>query len=260
MTTQREGLLGKIRALLNKTMESGCTEAEAMAALDKARAMMDAHEISEDELRQTKAEAAVLRSEPPDSLDPHNIKWHLMSAVADFCSCEVWQTRRRDTKQVAFCGLQSDAQYATWLLDALVRFVQGDLVRHLMETQPPKSEKRRVIRGFVEGICDRISHRLRSLREQSAAAATSNGRELVLVKNAAVTAKMEECDIRVRGRCLGGQTNEAGYQAGQAAGIRDLHKHNRLEPVLSIVWRNRGAASPALPSTNMGLARNCWNY
>ena len=44
--------------------------------------MMDAHEITEDELRLTKAEAAVLRSEPPDSLDPHNIKWHLMGPVA----------------------------------------------------------------------------------------------------------------------------------------------------------------------------------
>ena len=78
MTTQREGLLDKIRALLAKTVGSGCTESEALAALSKARAMMDAHEITEDELQLTKAEAAVLRSEPRDSLDPHNIKWHLM--------------------------------------------------------------------------------------------------------------------------------------------------------------------------------------
>jgi Protein of unknown function (DUF2786) len=220
MTTQREGLLGKIRALLNKTMESGCTEAEAMAALDKARAMMDAHEITEAELQLTKEEKAVLRSEPPDSLDPHNIKWHLMGAVADFCNCEAWQKRRRDTKQVEFCGLQSDAQLATWLLDTLTQFVQAELARHLMDTLPPKGERRRVIRGFVQGCCDRIGHRLRALCAQSAAAATSNGRELVLVKNAAVTAKMEECDIRVRGGCLGGQTNDAGYDAGQAAGDR----------------------------------------
>ena len=61
MTTQREGLLDKIRALLAKTVGSGCTESEALTALDKARALMDAHEITEDELQLTKAEAAVSR-------------------------------------------------------------------------------------------------------------------------------------------------------------------------------------------------------
>ena len=33
-------------ALLSKTVENGCTESEALAALDKARAMMDAHEVT----------------------------------------------------------------------------------------------------------------------------------------------------------------------------------------------------------------------
>ena len=216
----REKVIEKIKALLNKTVDNGCSEEEMGAALDKARAWMDAHEITEDELRLTKEEEAVLRSEPPDSLDPHNIKWHLMDAVAEFCNCQVWQKRRRDTKVVEFCGLQSDARLATWLLDTLAQFVQAEIVRHLMETLPPKGEKRRVIRGFVEGCSDRIAHRLRSLRDQSIAAATSNGRELVLVKNAAVDAKMKACGIKVTGCCLGGQTNDAGYQAGLSAGDR----------------------------------------
>jgi hypothetical protein len=220
MTDDRNKIIEKIKALLNKTVDNGCSEEEMSAALDKARAFMDAHEITEDELRLTKEEKAVLRSEPDDSLDPHNIKWHLMGAVAEFCNCEVWQKRRRNTKQVEFCGLQSDAHMASWLLDTLQRFVQAELTRHLMDTLPPKGEKRRVIRGFVEGCCDRISHRLQSLRDQSVAAATSNGRELVLVKNAAVDAKMKACGIRITGCCLGGQTNEAGYQAGHAAGDR----------------------------------------
>jgi Protein of unknown function (DUF2786) len=70
----REKIVEKIKALLNKRVENGCSEEEMNAALDKARTFMDAHEITEDELRLTKEEKAVLRSEPPDSLDPHNIK------------------------------------------------------------------------------------------------------------------------------------------------------------------------------------------
>jgi hypothetical protein len=218
--TNRDDLIAKIKALLNKTVDNGCSEEEMNAALDKANALMDAYEVTAADLQLTKAEAAVLRSEPPDSLDPHNIKWHLMGSVADFCNCKVWQKRRRDAKVVEFCGLQSDARLATWLLDTLAAFVQAELVRHLVETLPPKGEKRRVITGFVQGCCDRISARLKALCVQSAAAATSNGRELVLVKNAAVDAKMEACGIKVRGCCLGGQTNDAGYQAGHSAGDR----------------------------------------
>ena len=220
MTDHREKIVEKIKALLNKTVDNGCSEEEMSAALDKARAWMDAHEITEDELRLTKAEAAVLRSEPPDSLDPHNIKFHLMGPVARFCNCRAWQKRRRDTKVVEFCGLQSDARLASWLLDTLAQFVQAEIVRHLMETLPPKSEKRRVITGFVQGCTERIGARLDALRDQSVAVATSNGRELVLVKNAAVDAKMKACGIRVTGCCLGGQTNDAGYEAGKAAGDR----------------------------------------
>jgi hypothetical protein len=220
MSTNRDGLIEKIKALLTKTTSAGCTEAEAFAALDKANALMAAHEVTAADLQLTKEETAILRSEPPDSLDPHNIKWHLMGSVADFCSCKVWQKRRRDTKVVEFCGLPSDARLATWLLDTLAAFVQAELARHLIDTLPPKGERRRVITGFVQGCCDRISARLKALCVQSAAAATSNGRELVLVKNAAVDAKMKEHGIKVTGCCLSGQTNDAGYAAGHSAGDR----------------------------------------
>jgi hypothetical protein len=181
---------------------------------------MDAYEVTGADLQLTKEEMAILRSEPLDSLDPHNIKWHLMGAVANFCSCRAWQMRRRDTKAITFCGLPSDARLATWLLETLAAFVQAELARHLMDTLPPRGERRRVITGFVQGCCNRISYRLKALCAQSAAAATSNGRQLVLVKNAAVDTKMKEHGIKVRGCCLGGQTNDAGYAAGHSAGDR----------------------------------------
>ena len=220
MTTNRDGLIEKVKALLSKTVDNGCTEEEALAAIDKAHALMDAYEVTAADLQLTKEETAILRSEPLDSLDPHNVKFFLMGAVADFCNCRAWQKRRRDTKAITFCGLPSDVRLATWLLDSLAAFVQAELVRHLMDTLPPMAERRRVITGFVQGCCERISDRLKALCAQSAAAATSNGRELVLVKNAAVDAKMKEHGIKVRGCCLGGQTNDSGYQAGRSAGDR----------------------------------------
>jgi hypothetical protein len=85
--TDREKLLAKIHALLAKTIEQGCTEEEALAALAKARGMMDAYEVTEADLQLTKTETAILRSEPPGSRDPHKIKTYLASAVARFFDC-----------------------------------------------------------------------------------------------------------------------------------------------------------------------------
>ena len=132
MTINRDSLIEKIRALMSKTINNGCTEHEALAALDKARAMMDAYEVTEADLQLTKAESAILRSEPPGSRDPHGIKFGLSAAVSKFCDCEIW----RAPCGLEICGLPADVRFATWLLDTLAAFVQAELARHLMGSPP----------------------------------------------------------------------------------------------------------------------------
>jgi hypothetical protein len=219
MTIEREDLLTKIRALVAKTVENGCTEAEAMLALDKAQAMMAAYCVTEDELALTKEEKAILRREPPGTKDPHLIKWNLLSSVAKFCSCEGW--RKAHERTIVFCGLPSDAQFATWLLDTLTAFVQAEIVKHLMDVNPGNGDRRQVIRSFVVGCTERINQRLGELCAQSTAAATSNAKALVVIKGQAVQAKMKELGIHLRscfGSCAAG--NNASYNAGRAAGDR----------------------------------------
>jgi hypothetical protein len=123
----RAKLFDKIRALLAKTTERGCTEAEALAALDKARAMMDAYEVTEADLQLTRDEAAVLHRTEAGN-DPHHTKRGLYMAVARFCDCEGWLIKvRRNIDQIVFCGMPSDVQFAAWLTDSLALFVQEEL-------------------------------------------------------------------------------------------------------------------------------------
>src|SRR6516165_10226588 len=107
----REKMYDKIRALLSKTTENGCTEEEYLAAFAKARALMDAYEITEADLQLTKEEGVILRKETTNT-NPHRIRSHMSRAVAEFCGCRVW--RDRDGKLV-FLGVASDVQFATWL-------------------------------------------------------------------------------------------------------------------------------------------------
>jgi Protein of unknown function (DUF2786) len=221
MTTKREELIAKVKALLEKKVEAGCTEAEALAALTKARAMMDAYAVTESELQLTKEEKAILRREPEGTKDPHRIKWFLCGAVAKFCSCQSWRSRRDQGGGLTFCGLPSDAQFATWLLDALTAFVQIELVEHLMDVGPSKEDKREVIRGFVLGCTDRINERLDELCEQSATVANENARALVVVKDAAVKAKLCELGITFRTASSSCSSwDSSSFQAGKAAGDR----------------------------------------
>jgi hypothetical protein len=216
----RESIVEKIKALLAKTTANGATEAEMMAALDKAAAMQDAYEISDDELREAKEEAATHLAEPPDTTDPHKIKWKLSYGVRQFCGVEIYRTVRKNG--LRFIGMPSDVQFAQWLLDNLADFVFEEIYKHLIGCLAPKGERQVIIRSFTAACCERISERLLTLVKRSEAARRSNGRELVVVKNAAIKAYMIEHDIHLRTCCGYSPSNvdAAAQAAGRAAGDR----------------------------------------
>src|SRR5262245_49417264 len=111
--SDRESLLDKIRALLAKTQENGCTEAEELAALAKARGLMDAYEVTDEDLKLAKEESVILRREPPGTRDPHSIKFNLMGGVEKFTNTRAWREHKSKGRGLVFCGLPSDAQFAT---------------------------------------------------------------------------------------------------------------------------------------------------
>jgi hypothetical protein len=211
-----EKIKEKIKALLSKTVANGCTESEMFSALAKAQALMDAYEITDDDIREAKDEAAIQHTEAPETGDPHRIKWLLSYDVGKFCNVQIY----RHGKALACIGMKSDVDQAMWLLDTLADFVFDELYKHLVGDLSPPRERRTVMRVFVEACCMRINERLADLIKQSQSALTSNGKELVVVKDAAITAFMKANNIRLR-TCSGGgprNHNEAAAAAGRAAG------------------------------------------
>jgi hypothetical protein len=217
----------KIRALMSKTTENGCTEAEMMDALDRVSAMMDAYDISNAEVQFTKEEKMMMHVDPSDVRDPHRIKWRLSYGVARFCGVEIFHSRNRQHHKpgegVFKCvGLPSDTEFAMWLLDTLADFVHEELFKHLIGCLAPKSERRIIIRSFTEACCNRICDRLVELVERSKRAQIGNGREVMVVKNTAIKAYLKEQGIHLRscGGSAPSNVNEAAHRAGRAAGDR----------------------------------------
>ena len=214
--TSRQSFVEKIKALLAKTTANGCTEAEEFAALAKARALRDAYQIDDAELALTREEEAIIHEEARDKSDPHGVKWRLAYAVGKFCGVQIWRTPHVNI--LSFCGLKADSEWASWLLDHLTDFVQARLVEHLMFSLAPKNERTRVIRGFVEGITDRIATELERLTAQEPDG--ENNRALILVQNQAIQKKMKEAGITLRGGSGGrrAEINWNSYEAGREAG------------------------------------------
>jgi hypothetical protein len=223
MARNRETMLGTIRALLEKTKERGATESEELAALAKARALMDAYEITDEDLQLTKEEGAILRDESDDLGDPHGIKWRLAYGVGKFCGVTIYRSRRDEGRKFVFVGLRADCDLAEFLLcDHLCEFVQMELARYLMSSVAPRSERRTLIANFVRGATSRIGDRLDELARQSEAARTSNGRALVVIQGKAIKDKLAAAGIRLRTGRLSdrGQYDDAAFSSGKAAGDR----------------------------------------
>ncbi len=210
----RKALLEKIKALLAKTVANGCTEAEALAALEKARAMMAEHEVTEADLSFGGEE---VRAQAKRQEDRDRTRLFLAPAVGDFCGCKSWSGGGRDN--IIFCGLESDTVFAHWLLDMLGDFVARELKAYLRATwKPGMPTVRRVeSNGFVLGCVGRIVQRLRELTPKPPRG--GQGRGLVVARNALIDAYLRGRSITLRrDRHRTGASDNGAYGAGIAAG------------------------------------------
>jgi hypothetical protein len=217
----RTDILAKIRALLSKTVENGCTESEALSALTKARAMMDAYEVTDADVREMEQERAGIHH--TTETDPHRIRVNLAVRVAEFADVRVW--RSRDAKGrlsgLSFCGIPADVSLATWLLDTLAEFVRRELAVYLMRRgeHEARDVRRAVINGFVMGATRRINERLAELVAASRTQATANGRALVVTKKHLIAEAMGGIETKAtRSRSV--RVTQDAMGAGRAAGDR----------------------------------------
>jgi hypothetical protein len=174
--------------------------------------------VTDEELARFKIETAIIRDEAPDPRDPHKIKWKIVSAVAQFCDCKAWRMREGGFQ---FCGMTNDVDWAVWLFDRLTDFVAVALVKHLMTSLAPTSERSKIVKGFVIGATERISERLIELCKPPADQ-SDNSKALVIIKSKAIDDKMSELGIKLglsrsRSISFNGGAYESGRQSGDKA-------------------------------------------
>lgn len=246
MMVQRDELLNikqKIRGLSQKTLENGCSEAEAMAAMTKVGRLLEQYHLTMDEVNVREAKCATIyvslhrgetrlrRRHPIDSC---------IIALANFCDVNTWfhtdwakddnnkylyNKKGRTIKKTsyAFFGQEDDLELVQYLVGVIYtaieneseNFRQTDLYR-----KAPKSRKS-TLHSFQRGMATRISQRLTQLKHDhdDLLRTKSNSTALIVLKGQLVEEEFKKTGIKLRSYTHHNIIRDwAGFNEGKAAG------------------------------------------
>jgi hypothetical protein len=227
---------GRIKALTEKTVANGCTEAEAMAAADMVGRLLERYALSMDEIeirtaRCVQAEVSLggRRRRPIDGCVP---------TIARFCDCKVWLSRAATPDPLAadfdgtrpgscyvFFGFETDTALATYLFAVIDRAVTTETSGFKRSNIQFRGVRlRQASASFQHGVVARVSERLDAMlraRDSAVRAQSSTGTALVVAKHRVVEDAFRETDVRlVSMSATGRRVITSAFRAGRAAGDR----------------------------------------
>lgn len=219
--TARENIAAKVRALQARTIDRGCTEAEAMTAAGLAAKLMTEHDLSMTDV-EIGEERCGMEYIDTGRRAAHEVQFCL-TALARFTDTKCWKTNRDGSQRFVFFGLGTDTDFAAYLYHLIKTAMDSELAGYKARCREMgEPTGRRESHSFLLGMATRISVRLDAMkRAQSADTIASTGRDLVVVKSAIVVKQFAELNMHLRttsGRSTIGSRN--GYAAGKAAGNR----------------------------------------
>jgi hypothetical protein len=227
---------GRIKALTEKTVANGCTEAEAMAAAEMVGRLLERYALSMDEIeiraaRCVQAEVPLggRRRRPIDGCVP---------TIARFCDCKVWLARaaapdpeqpgfdpERLGSRYVFFGFETDTALATYLFAVIDRAISTETAAFKQLNARFRGVRlRQASASFQHGVVARVSERLdamRHARDATVRAQRSTGTALILAKDRVVEDAFRETDVRlVSMSATGRRVMTTAFRAGRAAGDR----------------------------------------
>ncbi|MDJ0388043.1 DUF2786 domain-containing protein [Roseomonas sp. E05] len=212
----------RIRALTEKTVSNGCTEAEALAAAEMVGRLLERYALSMDEVElrearcvQVEVPLAGRRRRPVDACVP---------AIARFCDCKVWLARESRGARYVFFGLEPDTALAAYLFAVVERSIGAELATFRAARPALRGlPLRRASTSFQQGMAGRIAERLEAMareRQAGMAARPSAGTALVVAKQQVVEEAFREAAIRLVATRRQAIQPDGSYHQGYAAGDR----------------------------------------
>ena len=221
--TELSRVKARIKALAEKTVSNGCTEAEAMAAAEMVGRLLERYALSMAEI--DVREQRCIQVEVPIGGKRRRPIDGCVTAIARFCDCKVWVSRDTMVPSYVFFGFDADTAMASYLFTVIDRAMATALTA--FRTAQPRLRGvalRRASKGFQQGMATRIADRLDAMhrqRDANLAAQRSTGTALILVKQQVVEAAFRETEIRLVATANLSRARLSGaFRHGLAAGDR----------------------------------------
>ncbi|TPG44925.1 DUF2786 domain-containing protein, partial [Roseomonas nepalensis] len=125
-TTELTRVKARIRALSEKTVSNGCTEAEALAAAEMVGRLLERYALSMAEV-DLRAEPCVQAEVPLPGRQRRPIDG-CVPAIARFCDCKVWLARDEDRSRYVFFGFEPDTAMAVYLFAVIDRGIRREVL------------------------------------------------------------------------------------------------------------------------------------
>jgi Protein of unknown function (DUF2786) len=222
-TTELTRVKARIKALADKTVSNGCTEAEAMAAAEMVGRLLEQYALSMEEI-DVREERCVQVEIPIGGRRRRPIDG-CVTAIARFCDCKVWVARDTMMPSYVFFGFDADTVLAGYLFNVIDRAMVTALTAFRV-THPRLRGVglRAASRSFQQGMAARIADRLDEMhrqRDANVAAQRSTGTALIVVKQQVVEDAFRGTEIRlVVAAGLNRARLNAAFRHGLAAGDR----------------------------------------
>lgn len=204
--TELAKVKARIRALAAKTVDRGCSEAEAMAAAAKVGELLDIYGLSMSEV-ELREEACVQRRLSGHGPGRAALRW-LFPALLRFCEVRGWTDGRHD---FVLFGLEPDVQMAEYLMHVIDQALAFEETRYRLSPDyalaTARNAPQSVLRSFRYGFGDRVAKRLDAMTEaraaeqaakRAAAMGASASTALVLAKERKLEEGVKGLGVRLR--------------------------------------------------------------
>lgn len=222
---------GKIRALLNKTVENGASEQEAMLALKKANELMLENFISEHDLEGVEPEKIIEVREPIVVASYDFTLFY--GSLARLFDCEnFWTTGRKG--DIVFFGFESDAKLAMYFYRLVMKAAFNSIEEYKKSFEFTHAKAfygmhgKTLVSSFVKGFTIRLAERLREMYQQRKASVPYGMGLMVIEKDEQVEAEFNKQHPKVKGHKV--NLDNLSREAFRA-GVEDGEKLDLVQPL-----------------------------
>jgi hypothetical protein len=224
---ERENAINKIRQMLNRTVENGCSEGEAMNAAEKVGQLLQVYNLTMDQIFISEGKCQTIyistgqKNRHP--IDP------CMVGIASFCDCKVWFSggRYRDESQYGIFGMETDTLMVQYLYGIIKQAIDNEtenFKRSPEYVNDSYARKRKTVsfqKGMSRRICARLNEMTGKRHREESIQSTNVGKFDMLIKKNKVQDEFDKLDMRL-GKASRPQYayDYAAFISGQMAGNR----------------------------------------